>query len=349
MRCWLLIYALYFLAGSASLATEVQQKSNPAIAALELQLQIVSGQLDSLLTSRQDIIKQADDLAAQIAQLRGKESMSQTEHRLLETDLRESQSLRDRILTNDQRQIDLAANKELLIDQLILLLEQDIELLLRQGETSNSDQQTRATIHLQTLLTKKNTWEACRSPKNETVTVFPVLIDAADSPRQLRIKGDILSDQESAIRLEITAVDARVTALAEEMHIRQKVAELASDLEFFNEQEELLDRIPLAANAGDFESMPVENENDASGSRLSNGDFPDESIGTQIPEPTDQTEHWFFPGISEAMNAPAPRSPVLIQEWIEKLERHRTWMQTQADSLKEQSSWFYYQAEEKAD
>ena len=87
----------------------------------------------------------------------------------------------------------------------------------------------------------KEAWEARRVPRfADAVTTYPIEANPEDTPRQLRIKGDILADQEEALRGNIGEVEDRIHSLQQEMRIRRKVRELASEMELFNEWEEQL-------------------------------------------------------------------------------------------------------------
>jgi hypothetical protein len=306
------------------------------ITAAEVELHTVEQKADSLLAAREVIILRADDLATRITELRRQDELSQAEHRALEAHLRDSQALQEQLHLIDTQVQAQEARRQVLVDDLIRAIQHQIDLTLQAIESADTGRDQELTGHLQILIGKKEVWEARRMPRYRTVvTAYPIDAQPTDSPRQLRMKGDILSDREEAVRQEIQAVDERIHSLREEMRIRQKVRELASELELFDEREELLGRSSVTEAAAPFDD----------GEQL---DYPSDSA-VRASLTADPVGTSLLPGISQAMNDPTPRSPEVIQEWIDRLAQHRDWMRSRADSLKERSAWFYRQAEEKAD
>ncbi len=348
MRRVYLVFALNIIVYSTACAAATNQEVDLEIAAHETRLQTIGQQADSLATIEQEIETQADALAEQITRLRGKDTLSRTEHRDLEVYLRESLTLQERSLLVSAQRRRLAREKESVLEQLILLLSQETHQTFLQIEITDGDQKEAATARLQILLSKRDTWLTQFHPQQIRLPEISVTTDPTDSPRQLRIKGDILSDQEDVVRQEIAIVETRIVSLAEEMRIRQKVAELASDLDLFNEREELQGRATYEPNQDSFAEGGRELDDPDAGN-LPESSIPNEMIDAPFPESISQNGSLVLPEISEALNGPAPRSPEAIQEWIERLQHHQAWMHARADSLKAQSFWFYRQAEDSAE
>lgn len=306
------------------------------LAASEAALQSITQQVDSLAASRQDLLRQADELALLIATLRGRDEPSQSEHTELSRMLRDSQGLQEQLATVDATIQIRMDSFDTQLDGLLRTLKLAVDQTLTEVETAESSRADGLTEQLRTLIARKEAWEARQRPRYQDQAInYPIAADPADSPRQLRVKADILSDQADAIGQEVSTVEERIRALGEEKRVREKVQELASELALFDEREELMAR----------ESVQEE-------ARYGNGGETtptDDPSAVFAPTPSDGVSAAYSLEIAEAMNDPTPRSPTTIQEWIDRLRSHRDWMRSRADSLQERAVWFHQQAAEKAE
>ncbi|MFH1845645.1 MAG: hypothetical protein ABIF77_20870 [bacterium] len=324
---------LLTVVGGPVMATEAPPLD---LAASEATLQNITQQVDSLTASRQDLLRQADELAQLIVTLRRRDALSQSEHTELARMLRDSQGLQEQLADVDAAIQARTTRHENLLADLLRALQLAIDQTLTEVETAAASRAEALTTQLRTLIARKEAWEARQRPRFLDQTVgYPIADDPTDTPRQLRMKADILSDQADAIGQEVATVEERIQALGEEKRVREKVQELASELDLFDEREELMAR----------ESVQDE------GRYVDGGEVtgPEDPAAIFAPQPSDGIGAAYSLEIAEAMNDPTPRSPATIQEWIDRLGNHRDWMRSRADSLQERAAWFHQQATEKAE
>jgi len=306
------------------------------LAASEVILQSLTQQVDSLAVSRQDLLRQADELALLIVTLRRRDELSQSEHTELARMLRDSQGLQEQLAAVDAAIQVRTTSYDTQLDELLRALQLAIDRTLTEVETAESSRADGLTDQLRTLIARKEAWEARQRPRFQDQTIsYPIAADPADSPRQLRVKADILSDQADAIGQEVATVEERIRALGKEKRVREKVQELASELALFDEREELMARESIQEEArygNGGETAPTDNP-----------------TAVFAPTPSDGVSAAYSLEIAEAMNNPTPRSPTTIQAWIDRLNSHRDWMRSRADSLQERAAWFHQQAVEKAE
>jgi len=292
-------------------------------------------ELDSLRVQHARWMNQAEIVARHIELYRSKETLNAREHRNLEKQLQESQRLESAVLSLEARMTEVMRDYHDVIKTLIPHYRTRIDSLLVRAEGETSTEKQALLAQAQALLAKKQAWDAqLLMPLRFTRTDYKIDAHPWDTKRQLKMKGDLLLDQEDALRQEIDVIEERIQSLQKEKKIRTKMAELAEDLDLFNEREELLGReaegIETGANDLIFGEIDTEER--------SSYEFSD------IPDA------WGFESSERTLNRPqdlvwTPRSPVLIQESIDRLTRFRNRMTTQADSLRQRAEWFHEQAQ----
>jgi hypothetical protein len=294
-------------------------------------------ELDSLRVQHARWMNQAEIIARHIELYRSKGNLNARDHRNLEKQLQESQRLESAVLALEARINEVINDYRDVIRTLIPLYRARIDSLLdlAKGETSTEKQALLA--QAQELLTKKQAWDAqLLMPIRFTHTDYKIVAHPWDTQRQLMMKGDLLLDQEDALRREIDVVDERIQSLQKEKKIRTKMAELTEDLDLFNEREELLGREAEGIETGANDLIFGERDTDEGRSYEISG----------IPE------SWGFESSERTLNRPVdlvwtPRSPVLIQESIDRLRRFRSRITTQADSLRQRAEWFHEEAQKR--
>ena len=283
--------------------------------------------LDSLRVSRARLVDQADVLAHKIELLRARGLLSPHEHRKLERKLQESQLLEGRVRTVE---VEIAEADSVWYEAVTALVEayrsgiQDIVRVME--ETEDAQEKERLVLRFRGLLEEKQEWEERLPPDAfSSQPVFEVGIEPWDGPREIRMKGDILLDQEETLRQEILLVENRIRSLQEEERVRRKVKELTDEMEIFDEGEELVGREAESVEQkrtfrGTFVPM-AESDVDVKGQSLRR------DMRLEMTRPTSQTL-------------------LTIPELIEALEMYREQLMVRADSLKEKAAWFYEKAAE---
>jgi hypothetical protein len=296
--------------------------------------------LDSLRVSHSQLMNQAEIIAGRIELYRSKDILNAREHRNLEKQLQESQRLANQVRSIESRMQEVNRNRLAAIETLSQLIKSELDRLIQFTEKDSSLIKQDVLNRIQRLLAKKQACEArLVMPRQFTDSELKIDAQPWDTPRQLLMKGDLLSDREEALHGEIDLVEERIQSLREEKNIRTKVAELARDLDLFDEREELFGR--QAGNVADQSNL------------LSYWDATFERTATAKGggQPENWTPEVTRPSLNQnsdpGMRGTFPRSPENIQDSIERLERHRDRMRARADSLNQKAQWFYDEANKK--
>jgi hypothetical protein len=293
--------------------------------------------LDSLRVRHARLMGQAEIVAQRITLYRDKDNLNAREHGNLEKQLRESQRFEYQIRDMEsQINVILQEYKET-IETLIPLYQATIDSLLVQADHEDHANKEELLRRIQDLLDKKQFRESqLIAPYKFVHAGYRIDAQSGDTVRQLRMKAGLLLDQEEALRNEIDMVNGRINSLNKEKQIRTRMAELADDLDIFNEREELVGR-----QSEDMEDV------------LNNLDywrvtFNDERAPQSLASPQD----WQPEPSERTLDRPedmlfTPRSPAHIEDSIERLERFRDRLAQEADSLQQRAEWFSNEAESK--
>ena len=204
-------------------------------------------------------------------------------------------------------------------------------------KTKDSQKKEKQLLQLQYLLKKKQDLETRLYPSNlSTYHDFNIDANPWNTPDELRMKGDLLLDQEESIRQTISHIENRIHSLQEEEKVRIKVTELAHEIDLFNEREELLGR---GVKIGQYRDDAADNGEET-------------TIGFDYPGGNSYAENW-SPEVGGSSledlklyeSGHTPQSLSGLQEWIEKLKQHKKRLTTKADSLKKRADWFYNKAD----
>jgi len=293
---------------------------------------------DSLEALRSNLHVQAEILAQQIDAARRKDAPGPAEHRLLEKQLQRAQVLENQMRALDGQEQDLWGRYEPVLEKLIRCYEAEIDGLVKRMEGEDAAKNREALlVRFQDALKRKQAWEAERVMRQAGAgRDAAVVMKPSDTPSDLRMKGDLLLDQEEAVRKEIRALDARLQSLVKEERVRKKAEELTVGMHMFNENEELLGRTTPAEDRraeiltgnGSLKRDPGESVGVHYGDGIESGASPARSPDGSV----DRTAH---PSLSD------------LQENIAQLESMKSRLQQKAGSLQEKARQFYRAAEER--
>ncbi len=293
---------------------------------------------DSLEALRSNLQVQADILAQQIDAVRRKDVPGPAEHRLLEKQLQRAQVLENQMRALDGQEQDLWGKYEPILEKLIQCYEAEIDGLVKRMEGEGAAKNREALlVRFQDALKRKQAWEAERVMRQAGVGRDAVVaMKPSDTPSDLQMKGDLLLDQEEAVRKEIRALDARLQSLVKEERVRKKAEELTVGMHMFNENEELLGRTtPSEDKRAEILTGNGSLKRDAGesvGVRYGDGIESDASPARSPDGSVNRTAH---PSLSD------------LQETIGRLESMKNRLQQKAGSLQEKARQFYRAAEER--
>jgi prefoldin subunit 5 len=287
--------------------------------------------LDSLQTEKGRLSKEGASIAAQVAVLSAKELRSPGEHRQAEKLLQQSQALGER-MENVNRMIADSRNRyESSIERTVAACRSALSDLGAELETADTGRKSVLLAKMQFLLDKKTAWESKLSSPNSAAVQAPNFeLQPWNSRTEIRMKGDVLSDEAGKMRGEIAGLEKRIRSLREEREVRKNVAELSKELALFNENDELLGR-RLTASATDAKnagitdnSYEVRNTGDAAGPGA---------------------REVFLPNQRTSQTAAAGSNAAGLNEQISILEEYMKLLTARADSLEQKAAWFYKKAQ----
>lgn len=200
--------------------------------------------LDSLMSIHARFMDQAELLAGQIEANQRKALLSSGEHRLLEKQLRESQRLDSEVRDVETKKETVQKEYKQTLEKLIPLYQTEIENAVRllEKETDPDKKQSLFARYQDVLKRKRNRESEILSMESVPVAKPDISAKPSDTARELRMKGDLRTDQAEAIQKEIQSIESRVASLKKEERVRKKADELSMNMHMFNEGEELLGR-----------------------------------------------------------------------------------------------------------
>ena len=285
--------------------------------------------LDSLQTNRSRIQKQGEAVAAQLNMLRAKEMLSPKEHNLMENLLRKSQALNER-MEDINRAIALTEERhKISVENIIEVCETQLTEVNRSLKSADDSTKSSLLMRMQALLNTKNFWESkFIFPKSSVPQNANLKLQPSNSDEEIRLKGDVLTDEAEAIRQEIKTVEKRIKSLSEERQLRQNVADMTKEMSLFNEYDELLGRQLAAANPSSDKLTAYDN-------KLRNtGEF----AGTSAKD-------IFLPSPSQNVKSAHVLDSPNLNDQISILEHYKQRLISRADSLEQRAAWFYKKAE----
>lgn len=203
----------------------------------------LESQLDSLRVKRLKILNQAQIVSQRINMYQSSWELTRKQHQNLEKQLQKSQILEDEIKELEDHMHSLIAQQTDQIKLLILDYQTEIENKLKTIELEKDNLVNRNQIEntLNELFMKKQHWE--RMLDGPRVTEYQTLTIKSkpwDTSQDLILKSDLLLDREEEIRDEIDTIGEWLLTLRKEESLKKKAEELALDIHFFAEREELL-------------------------------------------------------------------------------------------------------------
>lgn len=234
-----IIWGLLISIPSFSLANEIE------IAELEIQIDKLDSIWNVLQSQIKDLNKQAKTKAQAIADLRREEPLNFIERQHLESLLKESLTLTQKI-ENLQREMnhiqqELKTKRSELID----IYDRKFESLLKILDSNPSALQRKESLaELQRIKMKK---AKIQEPLFHEQLFLPEMkiifkIEDNDTPHRLKEKADYLKDQEDRHRRHATRLYKKTSELEKELNLREKMSDFINDLALFDQQEEPLQK-----------------------------------------------------------------------------------------------------------
>jgi hypothetical protein len=291
--------------------------------------------IDSLRLHYGHLLGKADLLAERIKLYRQKKDLNAREHGNLEKLLRRGQTLSSEVLETENVLSAFLGTYQTRLDSSLAVIETEMaRLLAERPATKSSDPPDAKTYdQFQRLLAWKTALESRRKPVSlVSESGIHLTLAPDESSREIRMKGDMLLDREQLFRDEIRLIDDRIESLKIEANVRRKVRQMASEMDLFNEEDELLARnrgistqgVPSATNEFDYWDK---------GETIGSSDSPASSY---LGDP---------PASGESDIRLESRSPEAIDAAISSLSEHKSRLKSLADSLKIRSRQFYDEAD----
>lgn len=296
----------------------------------------IEKQMDSLQVLRDHQVNQNTILASQIQQMQTGMQRSYREHRKLEKQLREAQSLNLRIKQTEMQIKKLNLLYQDSLKALINAYEDRLNELIILTENARSNQEREQYLRKsQTILMKKTRWAQRHTASSAPLlSEIPIHIQPWDNPASLELKRNALLDQEEAIRREMKTLDNKIDRLQEENNLRKKMAELNHDLNLFSENEETMDRLAFGGHTGNEQSLYD----------TKTWETVDTNTKPFFNEREDDTQ--FTPFLQKDFAADTDHGIALdIEDRILILKQYREKLAARSDSLKLRARWFEKQTE----
>jgi len=294
---------------------------------------------DSLYNQLAELATESEIITQRIQMYQKVEDLNPRQHRNLEKQMRNAQTLeaeRDEIQTVFRETLDQFQQG---VQKLIQQMDLESDSLVNAPEQSDPQMKDQIVKRLQYLINKKQQWAQAIEPiiQNE-IPAFSIRANEWDTAEKLATKGDLILDQEDRLRQEVQLIDKRIKSLEDEKRIRTRVEELASSMDIFNEEEELINQIPVNGQAANYLSYRDGEKNNVG-----------ESFDSWAAKPANLESMGLNP-LQDILSASSgeksiKRTPENIQASIEYLEQHRDRMKSQADSLDQRAKWFHQEAE----
>jgi chromosome segregation ATPase len=287
--------------------------------------------LDSLQTVRSSLVKEGASVAAQLAVLAAEELQSPGEHRQAEKLLQQSQSLGERMDAVNRMISDSKNRYESSVERTVAACRAALSDLGAELETAGTGRKSVLLTKMQFLLDKKTAWESRLSSPNSAVAQAPNLeLQPWNSPAEIRMKGDVLTDEAGMMRAEIANLEKRLKSLREEREVRKNVAEVSKELALFNENDELLGRQMTASAA-----------TDAKNAGITGNSYEVRNTGESAGPGAREV---FLPNQRTSPAAAAGSNAADLNDQISILEEYMKLLTVRADSLEQKAAWFYKKA-----
>ncbi len=298
------------------------------------QTQNILSQQDSLKTEYGDLLNQSEILAQRIRLYRSKPSLNTREHRHLQHLLKEAQQISIQKKSIHYVLDTLSVKLMQIVKEGLKAIHAELANLTAANESRSID--STAVRKIDQLLMWKaglESYQTLYTPID--VNRLSLHIQDEDHAADLQIKGDMLLDREDRFRAEVALIDQRIRSLKIEADVRRKVRDMSSELEFFNEDEELLTRtVPVYS-----EDYPYNNIGYWDGStEFREKITAPEDASYSLSEPIESNEKFEFEYL---------RTPEMIEQAIDKLMRYKFRLNAIADSLNQTAEQFYQEAKER--
>lgn len=313
----------------------------PAITPVERQeifmIQLES-KLDSLRILRDQRVNQSAVLATQIQQNKSRELQSYSEHRRLEKQLQEAQSVDQQIKITEQKIFHLNKIYQDSLRSLIRYLQSAMDANMALAEKTNSEQERNKYLQeANQILIQKSRWENRLSPIQPSgITDIQINLNPWDNVASMHLKRDALLDQEELINLEIKRLNTKIIDLQKESNLRKKMAEMSSDINLFSENEETMDRV--AGNEFAAEQGKAYFDETRNG--------PENAIA--ITNQRDGTV-LSYPYTMQQVVRDYQNNTLNLEDRIKLLTSYKEQLISRADSLEKRAQWFDRQAIKKSE
>ncbi len=296
---------------------------------LEGSANFFKAKVDSTRSIRLILMNEADIIARKIDLEQSQRTRSQSGHHQLEKQLQKSQELETRVKAAEDSIQAVSSRYFSAVRVLIQGYQDEINSLMAMAESDDGNREEKLS-RVQALLEKKGSWEEQLSPEpGMTQTVFEVDAYPWDSPADLQMKGDLMLDQEDALRGEITKIDSRLHSLRDEERVRRKMTELAQEMDLFDEKEELMGK-SLQMEASAYSSQ-------TDGSNMSTESRAIDSRRTRLMDLAGSP----LGDVLSSDYSSGSRNLPELQNGIKQLTWIRSVLLNRADSLHTRADWFF--------
>jgi hypothetical protein len=304
---------------------------------LEKNIGQLEQQLANLTAQRVQYIRQADELAQQISALKAKSDRNYFQRIRLENQLSRSQELANKIEALDPEIISL--KNEVREKQKNLIAHYDLIIKNIMAQL-NADKLTKAQKQalVKTLTSIKEKREILQTQIEisllELLRTNTIVLEANDSPRQIKAKADWLRDYEQRLRARASQMDRIINNLKEEIEIREKMVEFEQELSLLDHRDESISEGASQSANGQVRSKDVFDGGTpewANNAYLQNSESSKSSI---LPLFQDFTIE------KDVLNM----SNLDIQTYIKGLESRKQQLELTADSLKIKADAFEQKA-----
>jgi chaperonin cofactor prefoldin len=283
---------------------------------LKTELEDLSTTLERLRRQQQVLFVQADSLAKDI-QRRKQQAPSLLQARGLDGALRFSQTLADSLqsLQGREQRFDFALRQK--AEALLKILKDDIGRLVKEDaafkRSNNAGQREQVARELMQCREWQRRCQEWLEQPPPAIIIYQVEAQPDDAPETLRHKADFLRDQADRLQRDVKRLDNKITGIREEVQVRQRLADLATDLTLLDPNlEGVISASPNQGASPTGLEAGINRGNDAAFSNLSNS------------------------SLTASQNWPVQLGELSFRElerWQKKLEQQKKQRQSQADSL----------------
>ncbi|MBN1782893.1 hypothetical protein JW948_17290 [bacterium] len=310
--------------------------------AIERQQQVLETldvRMDSLKIVREQGIQENKLLAEHIRQS-GSGHKSYSEHKKLEKQFQKAQLLNRQIQTAENEINRLNRQYQDTLQALIGNYEEKIsESMTRSRKAPDESSQRKHLEDAGRMMAEKDAWSMrlAQAPSSD-IQAMELTVLPWDGFESLNMKRDALLDQEDALRREVAVLDDKIRRIRQEHDLRKKMSDMTNELNLFDENEEIMDRVVLrghTSEANNVFDIPPRTGVEANVDEKAHFDQLDGTGSSTLYPYADQD--WYSAAKTENSMFDNESQINILQEYKNKLT-------ARADSLGKRAQWFDDQA-----